>query len=148
MSNSRLISPDRAGDAIADALRLFVGRGRRFAVEDVSEGTGIPVRTLRSYLATGEDRRTPPADTLLVLSSFLGRDFTARFLGCVGQGSFDLDPIPGEPGHVIATLVRVASVFAELGADNVYCNLDKGKLSTLADLGVSILTPFTSTSKA
>ncbi len=144
MSNDRLISPDRAGNAVADALRLFVGRGRRFSVDDVSDGTGIPVRTLRSYVATGEERRTPPSDTLLVLASFLGRDFTARLLSDIGQGTFDLDPEPGAPGYVIATLMKVASVFAELGMDQVFCNGDKGKLAPLADLAVSVLIPFTS----
>ena len=144
VSNDALISPDRASEAVAQTLRLFIGRGRKFSVEDVAEGTGIPARTLRSYIATGEERRAPSGDTLLVLSHFLGRDFSSRLLGNIGQGTFDLNPAPGEPGYVIATLIRVASVFAELGVDQVFCNGDKGKLAPLADLAVSVLTPFTS----
>lgn len=144
MSNDALISPDRAADGIASALRLFIGRGRRFSVEDAAEGTGIAARTIRSYIASGSERRSPSSENLMVLSHFLGRDFTSRLMSILGQGTFDLDPEPGEPGYVIATLIRVASVFAELGVDQVFCNSDKGKLAPLADLAVSVLTPFTS----
>lgn len=143
MSNETLISPDCASTAIAQSIGLFIGRGRKFSVDEAAAGTGIAARTIRSYIASGEERRAPSSENLLILSHFLGRDFTARLLGNIGQGSFDLDPAPGAPGHVIATLVKVASVFADLGSDQIFCNIDKGKLSPLADLAVSVLIPFT-----
>ncbi|MGI9412096.1 MAG: hypothetical protein ACR2PM_00390 [Hyphomicrobiales bacterium] len=43
------LSTSEANRRFANALNLFVGRGRRFSVEAVAEATGIPRRTVQSY---------------------------------------------------------------------------------------------------
>jgi hypothetical protein len=90
VSDNTLIEQDCASQQIARAIGLFMGAGRKYSVADVSLGTNIPSRTLSGYIASGEDRRTPSADKLLVLMHFFGIEFASKVLGVVGMGAHDL----------------------------------------------------------
>lgn len=144
MSNDRMISTLGVDDEIARAIGLFMGRGRLLSVNDVATGTGINARTLQSYIASNEDRRTPSYEHLFTLMQFFGTPFTSKVLGWIGQGAHSLTPQAGDPGIIIATLVGGAAQFAARGADNEYCHVDHGALEAVADEMIATLVPFSS----
>lgn len=147
MSNDPAFDDDRVASEIHRAISLRMGRGREYSVEDVGTGTKIPARTLASYIAAGDNRRTPSGPALLRLMGFFGAEFTTKVLSLVGMGAFYLEPEPNDPAIVIATLVEGASHFARRGADRVYCHNDQGALEPIADEMIATLTPFSSRSR-
>jgi hypothetical protein len=50
-----LVSRSAAREKVRDALRLYVGRGRRFSVKQLSEGAGVQARAVEAAMAP--DRR-------------------------------------------------------------------------------------------
>lgn len=86
---------------MSQALRLFVGRGRRYSVKQLSNATGIKDRVIECALAGVDncDHRPLHLGAVLSIASFLGADFTNEWLCLAHQGAFDLpegDPNPGE----------------------------------------------------
>lgn len=100
--NPLLISRERAGNAIGDAIRLFVGRGRRYSVKQLSNATGVKDRVIECAMtdAGSIDYRPLPPEALLSIAAFLGPVFTSEWLSLSQQGAFDLpddgDPSPGD----------------------------------------------------
>jgi transcriptional regulator with XRE-family HTH domain len=144
VSNEGLISTAGVDDEIARAIGLFMGRGRRYSVSDVAMATGLGARSLQSYIASGEERRTPSYEVLFTLMQFFGPQFTSKVLGWIGQGAHSLTPQAGDPGMVIATLAQGVSQFAIRGADNHFCHVDQGALEPVADELIATLVPFSS----
>lgn len=97
-----LVSRERAGNTIGDALRLFVGRGRRYSVKQLSNATGVKDRVIECAMCKADtaDYRPLPPEALLSLMSFLGATFTSEWAGLAQQAAFDLpddgDPNPGD----------------------------------------------------
>lgn len=144
MSNDRMLTPEAADDHVHRTLSLFMGRGRRFSVEEVSIGTGIADRTLSAMIAASpEARRRPSACHILMLASFFGVEFTERLLAPIGQGARDLDPAADAPGAIVATLITGAAEFARAGQDGAFCNRDRHELADDAASMIRILEPFT-----
>src|SRR4051812_14809303 len=88
--NPLLISRSAANETFRDALRLFVGRGKRFSVKQVSNATGIKDRMLESFMAVVDstDFRKPDLEEVLTLAQFLGPRFTSELLVPTEQGAF------------------------------------------------------------
>ncbi|PTQ12937.1 hypothetical protein CLG96_02000 [Sphingomonas oleivorans] len=144
-SHTALISPEAADDHIHRTLGLFIGQGRRFSVEDIETGTGIPARTVSGWIANAvENRRRPKGGHLMILCHFIGVEFTNKLLGAVGQGARDLNPAEDAPASVVSKLVSGAAEFAKRGLDGRYCHTDRGELEDDADEMIMILTPFSS----
>lgn len=99
-----IISREHAGNKIGDALRLYVGRGRRYSVKQLANGTGVKDRLIECAMADAGsvDYRPLPPECLLSLIAFLGPDFTNEFLPLAGQGAFELPDEEPDPGHVAA----------------------------------------------
>lgn len=136
-----------ADEAVYRALSLFIGDGRRFSVDDIEIGIpGLKARTVSSWIAHSlENRRAPKGRDLLRIAHFLGDDgptFLSKAYGPIGIGAHSLDPKPGDPGRVIATIVGAAAKFAELGADGVYCHRDKCALEPITDELIATVQPF------
>lgn len=99
--NSLLVSRSDARDAVRHALRLYVGRGRRYSVKQLSNATGVPDRTIECATCDPEstDYRPLPLECLLSVSKFLGAEFTSEWLFEADQGAFELldgeVPVPG-----------------------------------------------------
>ena len=142
MSDNILIEQDCASHNIARAIGLFMGSSRKYSVSDVSVGTGIPSRTLSSYIASGEDRRTPSADKLLVLMHFFGIEFAAKVLAPVNMGAHELVVKHDSPGAVIATLCAATAVIADLSADGSLDHRDRAQLEPIAANVIATLQPF------
>lgn len=89
-----IISREQAGNAVAKALRLYVGRGRRYSVKELSNGTGVADRMIECAMASGYDHRSLPDWALLSIGSFLGPEFVGsitRLIGMVVSYEKDID---------------------------------------------------------
>lgn len=99
-----LVSREQAGNAIGDALRLFVGRGRRYSVKQLSNGTGVKERVIECAMCDpvrqAADYRPLPLEALISISKFLGPLFTTEWLALAEQNAADAGPLDHE---VIAT---------------------------------------------
>lgn len=89
---SPLISREQAGNVIGNAMRLYVGRGRRYSVKQLSNATGVKDRVIECAMtdAGSVDYRPLPPEALLSIALFLGSDFTGEWLVLAKQGAFDL----------------------------------------------------------
>lgn len=95
-----LVSRSAANDAICEALRLYVGRGKRYSVKQLSNGSGVKDRMIESAMLSSDDpahRRLPP-EALLSLCSFLGATFTTEILRTAEQGAYELADGEPDPG--------------------------------------------------
>ena len=99
-----LVSREQAENAIADALRLFVGRGRRYSVKQLSNATGIKDRVIECAMCRADslDHRPLPNSALFSIAKFLGAAFTNEWLGLSDQGAFDLPDSEPDPGALAA----------------------------------------------
>lgn len=115
--NDALVSRTAADAKIRAGLRLFVGRGKRFSVKQLSNASGVADRAIECAMASdGPEFRPLSLDRLLSISSVIGPEFTVEWLGLASQGAFWLpnaDETP--PGEMAAdnsednaTLVRAA----------------------------------------
>lgn len=94
-----LVSRNLAREKLRSALRLYVGRGRRYSVKELSNGCGVPDRMIESAMCDPDDPDYRPLalENLLSISSFLGPAFTSSFLELAGLGAFELgdqQPLP------------------------------------------------------
>jgi len=116
-----LVSRNSQGEALAQALRLFVGRGARFSYKELQQGTGIPARMIECYRHSPEheDWRPIKAEELASLVRFLGPEFTTEWLSRVAQqGAFwlpDEDDTP--PGAIAADESEDAARISRCAAD-------------------------------
>ena len=87
------ISRERAENAFRDALRLFVGRGRKHKASDVALASGVPLRLIdcyRGYPLGHVDHRPLHFGHKMSLSAYLGAEFTSVWLGVAEQAAYDL----------------------------------------------------------
>ena len=82
-----LVSREQAENKLGETLRLYVGRGRRYSVKQLSNATGIPDRSLESAKLPKDayDHRSLNLGQILSLMKFLGTDFTNELLSLVDQ---------------------------------------------------------------
>lgn len=101
---SPLVSRERVGNAIGSALKLYVGRGRRYSVKQLSNGTGVKDRAIECALcdAASVDYRPLPLEAVISIARFLGADFTSEWLGLAGQGAFDIPDDDAPPAMRLA----------------------------------------------
>lgn len=100
-----LIAREHAENAFRDALCLFVGRGRRYKVDQLAKASGVPKRLIecyRSYVPGHPDHRKLHFGFKLSIASVLGADFTNEWLPLAGQGAFDLPDGDGDAGTFAA----------------------------------------------
>lgn len=149
-ADARLISTERGKEAIYHALQLCIGRGRQWSCDDLAfamrqAGHVIEKKGVQAWVAGNPvDRKTPPSDVLLKLFQLLGKDFTSKVIGAIGQGAYSLTPALVDPASVVATLAMVTHRFAHAGIDLKYDNAELGELEPVADAGIAVLEPFSS----
>lgn len=75
-----------------EALRLYVGRGRRFSVKELSHGTGVPENSIEKAMCPveGSDFRALKPEELASIAKFLGAPFVSHYLELSGLGAFEL----------------------------------------------------------
>ena len=94
-----LVSREEIRERIRKALNLHVGRGRRFSVEELSEGAGVPKRSIQAALAPIHDENFRPLtlENLQSIGKFLGAAFVSSYLELSGFGAFELCDQPPLP---------------------------------------------------
>jgi hypothetical protein len=87
-----LVSRSAAREKIRDALRLYVGRGRRYSVKELSLGSGVSTRVIEAAIAPIDDENYRPLalENLLSIAKFLKASFVSHYLELAGLGAFEL----------------------------------------------------------
>lgn len=87
-----LVSRNSIREKIRDALRLHAGRGRRFSVADLAEGTGVPEGNIENAMrpVDNENYRPLKLEELASIATFLKAPFASAFLELSGLGAFEL----------------------------------------------------------
>lgn len=87
-----IVSRNSAREKVRDALRLYVGRGRRYSVKELSNGTGVPDRKIECAMCDVDstDYRPLQHEELLSIAKFLGAPFASVYLELCGLGAFEL----------------------------------------------------------
>lgn len=117
-----LVSRNAAGEALSRALRLYVGRGRRYSCKEVERGSGVAARMVESYLCdpSQEDWRPAKLAEVLSLARFLGPDFTAQWLSLADQGAFWLPDEEPDPGVLAADNADDNAIVTRAAADRQF----------------------------
>jgi hypothetical protein len=99
-----LVSRNLARERLRSAMRLFVGRGRRYTVKELSNGCGVADRMIESAMCAVDDPDFRPLtlENLMSVGMFLGAPFVSAFLEPCGLGAFELSGQPPLP-KVLAT---------------------------------------------
>ena len=128
--NTLLVSRSAARSAIRDALRLYVGRGRRYSVKQLSNGTGVPDRLIECAIADidGPDYRPLAYECLFSISLFLGAEFTSEWLRLTRQGAFDLPDEEIPPGALAADNAEDNATLTRAAIDGQFDEVEKPAL--------------------
>lgn len=116
-----LVSRERVGNEINAALRLFVGRGRRYSVKQLSNATGVKDRVIECAMcdAATIDYRPLPLEALVSIAGFLGPEFTCEWLKLAQQGAFWLPETGGDsPARMAADVADDAAAVVRAGMDD------------------------------
>ncbi|SOC13848.1 hypothetical protein SAMN05877809_10725 [Rhodobacter sp. JA431] len=149
MKNGAVISQDDAGHRPAtiakddaarrfeDALRLRVGRGKRYSFDALSDATRIPTRTLESYV----QGVTPPLHAFLSICSVLGPSFTSDILAACNQAAHEVNP--GDPEHlrVVASLGELVTQISMAVADGYVDHREAAQMRPIAARLIELLEP-------
>ena len=79
-------------ESVRKALSLYVGRGRRYTVKELSNATGVPDRIIECAKLDPDDPDFRPLreENLASVSKFLGAPFVSLWLEAMGLGAFEL----------------------------------------------------------
>lgn len=134
-----IISRDRAHDAVRDALRLFVGRGRRYSVKQLSNATGVKDRVIECAMTLAENPECRPIHIgdLLSIAGFLGPEFTTEWLMLAQQAAIPLpDGEEPSPGEIAADIADDTATVVRAARDGVF---DKDERADLHTVGLRLI---------
>lgn len=137
MRNTTIISQEDAVRRIEDAIRLRVGRGKRYSFPALADATGIATRTLESYVQGA----TPGLAALLSLCSVLGPSFTSDILGACGQVAQEASHDEPEHLRVLGALGSLIAQISEAVADGHVDHREAAQLRPMAAHLIEILEP-------
>lgn len=134
-----LVSREHGRNAIRDALRLHVGRGRRYSVKQLANATGVHDWQINQAMVDGgsPDNRPLPPEALLSICMFLGASFTNEWLHLAHQGAFDLPSDEPDPGAVAADNSDDNAVLVRAAVDGAF---DGGERKDLKVVGSRMMT--------
>lgn len=121
-----LVSREQVGNAIGKALRIFVGRGRRYSVKQLANGTGIKDRVIECAMCATDtlDYRPLPQEALVSIARFLGPDFTNEWLGLADQVAAEVDSVDHD--DLAAACIDFAAEHARARHPESECGVDLG----------------------
>ncbi len=87
-----LVSRNAIREKLRNALRLQIGRSRRYSVAEAAEGSGVPARQIEAAMCFVDDENYRPLslENQASLTSFLGPSFASAYLELSGLGAFEL----------------------------------------------------------
>lgn len=128
MVNKPVIPQELAHRTFHDALSLFVGRGRRWSCAAISAATGIPKRTIESYVS-GET--APSLANYQGLCSVLGQAF---FAATVEHLPFEIrsnEPGDLEPSELLTEILSFASHLSRMLEDHRLDHREEAELKRI-----------------
>lgn len=92
-----LVSRYALAEAFRNALRLYVGRGRRYSVKELARGIGFSTRLIEGWIAPvgTEEHRVPEAAAILSCMAFLRAEFASDLLALASLAAIDVDDDDG-----------------------------------------------------
>ncbi|NIJ24813.1 helix-turn-helix domain-containing protein [Sphingomonas japonica] len=133
------------------ALRNATMVQRHFTVEQVAATSGVPVRTVRSYMANDETEvREPTLSNALSIACVLGPVAVNGVLALIGYGGAKpLDePDAIQPMQIVATGMQHFAVIAEAAADNRIDHTEEQRTTEAADGIIATFLPLSSAGRA
>lgn len=137
MNNGPVIPQDVAAQRLEDALRLRVGRGRRYSFTGLYDATGIPTRTLESYVHGA----SPPLCNVLSLCAVLGPAFTSDLLSVAGQSAKEGTTDDPEHMRTLSCLTGLAAQIAQAVEDGHVDHREAAALRPVAQELIALLEP-------
>lgn len=137
MSNGPIIPHDLAAQRIEDALRLRVGRGKRHSFTGLSDATGIPSRTLESYVQGA----TPGLPALLSLFAVLGPSFTSDVLSACGQVARSDEADDAEHMQTVTLMGELIATISDALADGHVDHREAAQMRPAAQALIEKLQP-------
>lgn len=132
MRNGLVVSQDTAQTSLMSALNLFVGRGKRYSVEDVAEASGVCARTIDSY-RRGD--AMPSIERYQSLCAVLGQAFFAATVKHMPFEVRSTDPSDITPPQLLTELLSASGSLATFLEDGRVDHMEKAQLKPiLADL--------------
>lgn len=129
---SPLVSRSQFHEEFRSALRIFVGRGKRYSYKQAGNGAGIHPRMIECFLAPvgSQEWRDPHPEHIFSLASFLGPAFTSEWLKLAHQGAFHLpdEDLP-PPGEIAADAATDTAEIVTRAADGEFCAEDRKALA-------------------
>lgn len=126
-----LFPREQAENALADALRLFMGKRRRYSYEQVAKGIGYKAKCLYdflSYPAGHPDHRPLHFGIILSLHKFLGADFTNEWIRLANQGAFELPDDEPNPGDLAADTTDDTAAIVRAAKDGKFDPKERDEL--------------------
>lgn len=128
-----LVSRNQHDANVQAALRLYLGRGRRYTVKQVANATGVADRVIECAMAKMEtgDFRSLPVHALLSISGFLGASFTSEWLAPAALAAIELPDGEEElpPGVFAADVSADSTEVVRRAADGEFCSEDRAALA-------------------
>jgi transcriptional regulator with XRE-family HTH domain len=106
MTNTTLVPQELAYRKFHDAMRLFVGQGRRWSCASVSEATGIALRTVESYRS---GQATPTIEKYQSLCAVLGQAFFEATIEHMSYKVWSNDPDDITPQQLLTEAVEFSA---------------------------------------
>lgn len=114
MTNATIVPQELAYRQFHDAMRLFVGQGRRWSCAAVAEATGIALRTVESYRS---GQATPTIEKYQSLCIVLGPAFFAATIAHMPYEIRSTDPADITPQALLTETLGFGARLAEFLED-------------------------------
>lgn len=139
-----LVCPDRVRDKIATLLRVAHLRGQHD--DELSELTGIPARTLKSYRL---EAREPSLSAGLAIMAVIGATGVNSVLSLISYSGKPLeDPNEVPAAQLVATVLPHVATIAAAAADGRFDHTERPKCREAADQIIATLQPLSSAGEA
>jgi hypothetical protein len=149
---SGIVTRDRVIDVVRTCLRNAIVVQRLYTAEQIAEMSGVPRRTILSYMANDPgEAREPTLSNALSIACVLGQGPVNSVLALIGYGgAVPLDEADDEmaPGAVVAGLVEQLHKFASAASDGRFYHIERPILRKASDEILTIVTPFSSVGAA
>lgn len=125
MTNTTLVPRELAYRKFHDAMRLFVGQGRRWSCASVSEATGIALRTVESYRS---GQATPTIEKYQSLCAVMGQAFFAATIEHMPYDVRSTDPTDITPQQLLSEALEFSAHLAKFLEDGRICHVERPEL--------------------
>ena len=111
--------------AFRKAMTLYVGRGKAWSAEEISEATGISCNTLYAY---GRGETAPSFASALTLMSVMDSRFANKVLSPTGLTAHRVDEMDNDTLRANAEISRVGARLADMLRDGRFDHMEKAEI--------------------